>query len=170
MRDVEPVVASAGGEMGSTTRMLLVGALMVGFGLGRLSLGDRAVSAQAPAKPFMMQRVYTGTDGLSHVEHIELTAKTFMEKVTGVTVNVSAPGSFSDYHVAPERRYIVNLTGGGRLQLADGTVDLPAGSVEYIDDLTGRGHTTANVSREPRVSLWLRFADQRHVIGPIGNR
>jgi hypothetical protein len=132
---------------------------------------DRAVvSAQAPAKPFMMQRVYTGTDGLSHVESIPLNAQSMLEKVTGARVNVSQPGNFSDYHVGPERRYIINLTGGGQLQLAEGKVDLPAGSIEFIDDLTGKGHTTANVGKEPRVSMWLQFADQKQVIGPMGNK
>ena len=31
-------------------------------------------------------------------------------------------------------------------------------------------HTTANVSKEPRVSIQLQFADQRQVVGPIGNK
>ena len=82
---------------------------------------------------------------------------------------MSPPGSFADYHVAPGRRYIINLTGGGQLEVAEGKVDLPAGSVEYIDDLTGMGHTTANVEDSPRVSIHLEFADQSQIIGPIGN-
>jgi hypothetical protein len=150
-------------------RLLMAGVFFAGFGLGRVTLVNPVVlDAQTRPKPFAMQRVYTGTDGLSHVEHIELTAQSVMERVTGIKVNVSRPGSFSDYHVAPERRYIVNLTGGGRLQLAEGDVDLPAGSIEYIDDLTGKGHTTANVSKEPRVSLWLQFENQQQIIGPLG--
>src|SRR5499426_4913318 len=115
--------------MTSTTRFLIGAAFVVGFGLGWAIKDQAVVGAQAPAKPFMMQRVYTGTDGLSHVENIELNAKSVMEKVTGVRVNVGQPGSFSDYHVGPERRYIINLTGGGQLQLAEGKVDLPPGSI-----------------------------------------
>ena len=93
-----------------------------------------------------------------------------MEKVTGARVSVSQPGSFSDYHVGPERRYIINLTSGGQLQVAEGKVDLPAGSIEFIDDLTGKGHTTANVGKEPRVSIQLSFTDQKQVVGPLSNR
>ena len=157
--------------MKSTTRFLIGGAFVAGFGLGWAVNADRGVvAAQAPAKPFMMQRVYTGTDGQSHVENIELNAKSVLEKVTGARVSVSQPGSFSDYHVGPERRYIINLTGGGQLQVAEGKVDLTPGAIEYIDDLTGKGHTTANVGKEPRVSLWLRFDDQKQVIGPMGNK
>jgi len=157
--------------MRSTTRFLIASAFVVGFGLGWAVKGDRGVvGAQAPARPFMMQRVYTGTDGLSHVENIALNAQSMLEKVAGARVSVSQPGSFSDYHVGPERRYIFNLTGGGQLQVAEGKVDLPAGAIEYIDDLTGKGHTTANVGKEPRLSLWLRFEDQKQVIGPMGNK
>ena len=157
--------------MRSTTKFLVGGAFVAGFGLGwAVNVDQGVVAAQAPHKPFMMQRVYTGTDGLSHVENIELNAQSLLEKVTGARVSVSQPGSFSDYHVGPERRYIINLTGGGQLQVAEGKVDLPAGSIEYIDDLTGKGHTTANVSKEPRVSIQFQFADQRQVVGPIGNK
>jgi hypothetical protein len=157
--------------MRSTTRLLVGGAFVIGFGLGWVVKNDwNVVEAQAAGKPFMMQRVYTGSDGLSHVENIELNAKSVMEKVTGARVSMSQPGSFSDYHVGPERRYIINLTGGGQLQVAEGKVDLPAGTIEYIDDLTGKGHTTANVGKEPRVSIWLQFADQKQVIGPVGNK
>jgi len=156
--------------MTSTTRFLIGAAFVVGLSLGWAGKDQAVVGAQAPAKPFMMQRVYTGTDGLSHVESIPLNAQSVLEKVTGARVNVSQPGNFSDYHVGPERRYIINLTGGGQLQLAEGKVDLPAGSIEYIDDLTGKGHTTANVGKEPRVSIWLQFADQKQVIGPLANK
>ena len=152
------------------TRYFMAGAFLVGFGLGwAVKGGDSAVEAQAPHAPFMMQRIYTGTDGRSHVENVELNAQAVMEEVTGMRVRVSPPGSFADYHVAPGRRYIINLTGGGQLEVAEGKVDLPAGSVEYIDDLTGMGHTTANVGDSPRVSIHLEFADHNQIIGPIGN-
>ena len=60
---------------------------MVGFGLGwAVKGGDGRVEAQAPHAPFMMQRIYTGTDGLSHVENIELDAQSVMEEITGMSV------------------------------------------------------------------------------------
>ena len=71
------------------TRFLIAGAFVVGFGLGWAVKVDRGVvGAQAPQKPFMMQRVYTGADGLSHVEQIELNAQSVMEQVTGMRVGV----------------------------------------------------------------------------------
>jgi hypothetical protein len=88
--------------MRSATRLLVGAAFVIGFGLGWAVKGDPVVvNAQAPAKPFMMQRVYTGTDGLSHVENIELNAKTVMEKVTGVRVNVAHPETSATITSAP---------------------------------------------------------------------
>lgn len=153
--------------MGSKMRWLVAGILagVIGFTWGA-SLDRDVVGAQG-RKPTMMKRVYTGTDGLSHVEEIELNAKSIMEKVTNMRVSVSRPGTFSDWHVGPERRYIINLTDGGQLQVAEGKVDLPAGSVEFIDDVTGKGHTTANVGKEERVSIQFSFVDQKQIIGPL---
>jgi hypothetical protein len=115
-----------------------------------------------------MKRIYTGTDGLSHVEDIALDAKSVLEKVTSAEVRISPPGRFSDWHVGPQRQYIVNLAGTGQLEVAEGKVDLPPGSIEYIDDLSGKGHTTRTTSKEDRVSIWLKFEDQTQHIGPLG--
>jgi hypothetical protein len=156
--------------MTSTTRFLIGAAFVVGLGLGWAITDKAVVGAHAPAKPFMMQRIYTGTDGLSHVENIELNAQSVLENIKSAQVSVAQPGRFSDYHVGPERRYIINLTGGGQLQVAEGKVDLPPGSIEYIDDLTGKGHTTANVGKEPRVSIQFSLTNQKQVIGPLASK
>ena len=156
--------------MKSMTKILIAGAFVAGFSLGWTVKSDDALVLAQNHKPFMMKRIYTGDDGLSHVEQVELNAQSMLEKVSGAVVRVSQPGSFSDWHTAPSRRYIINLTGGGQLEVAEGKVDLPPGTVEYIDDLTGKGHTTANVGQEPRVSIHLEFEDQQQIIGPIGQK
>ena len=147
---------------------LIVGVFLVGFGFGWFAKDHEVVVSSQTAEPFMMQRIYTGTDGLSHVEQVELNVESVLEQVTGAVVRVSQPGSFIDWHVDPSRRYIINLTGGGQLGVAEGKVDLPPGSIEFIDDLTGKGHTTANVGQRPRVSIHLPFENQQQIIGPIG--
>jgi len=153
--------------MGAKMRWLVAGILAGVIGLTWGTGIDRDVAVAQGRKPTMMKRIYTGTDGLSHVEEIELNAKSIMDKVASMRVNVSQPGSFSDWHVGPERRYIINLTDGGQVQVAEGKVDLPAGSIEFIDDLTGKGHTTANVSKTERVSVWLSFENQKQIVGPL---
>ena len=149
-------------------RWLVAGALVSVAALSWDShAGREVVSAQGGRKPAVMKRIYTGADGLSHVEDIVLDAKSVMEKVTGVEVRVGTPGRFSDWHVGPQRQYIINLSGSGQLEVAEGKVDLPPGSMEYIDDLTGKGHTTRVTSKEERVSIWLKFEDQKQRIGPL---
>jgi quercetin dioxygenase-like cupin family protein len=149
-------------------RWLIASALV---SVGVLTWGSNVVrdgmGAQGSSKPTVMKRIYTGTDGLSHVEDIVLDAKSLMEKVSSVEVRVAPPGRFSDWHVGPQRQYIINLAGSGQLEVAEGKVDLPPGSVEYIDDLTGKGHTTRATSKEERVSIWLKFEDQKQRIGPL---
>jgi len=39
--------------------------------------------------------------------------------------------------------------------------------MEDIDDLTGKGHTTRTTSTVERVSIWLKFEDQKQRIGPL---
>jgi len=152
-------------------RWLLAGALVSVVVLASGSnVGRDVVGAQESGKPTVMKRIYTGTDGLSHVEDIVLDTKTVMEKVTGVEVRVGQPGRFSDWHVGPQRQYIINLAGSGQLEVAEGKVDLPPGSMEYIDDLTGKGHTTRITSKEQRVSIWLKFEDQKQRIGPLNGK
>ena len=131
------------------------------------NVGRDAVEAQGSGKPTVMKRIYTGTDGLSYVEDIVLDLNSVMGKVTSVEVRVSSPGRFSDWRVGPQRQYIINLSGSGQLEVAEGKVDLPPGSMEYIDDLTGKGHTTRTTSKEERVSSWLTFEDQTQRIGPL---
>jgi hypothetical protein len=134
------------------------------------NVGRDVVGAQGSGKPTVIKRIYTGTDGLSHVEDIPLDAKSVLEKVTSAEVRIGVPGRFSDWHVGPQRQYIINLSGSGQLEVAEGKVDLPAGSMEFIDDLTGKGHTTRITSKEERVSIWLKFEDQKQRIGPLNSK
>jgi hypothetical protein len=143
---------------------VVVGAIVMAWGA---DVGRTLVSAQEAKPPAVIKRIYTGTDGLSHVEEIPLDAKTVLEKITGAEIRVGEPGRFSDWHPGPQRQYIINLAGSGQLEVAEGKVDLPPGSMEFIDDLTGKGHTTRITSKEQRVSLWLKFEDQKQRIGPL---
>ena len=145
----------------------LVGVCVLAWGS---NVGRDVVGAQGSSRPAVIKRIYTGADGLSHVEDIVLDAKSVMEKVTSVEVRVGTPGRFSDWHVGPQRQYIINLSGSGQLEVAEGKVDLPPGSMEYIDDLTGKGHTTRITSKEERVSIWLKFEDQKQRIGPLNSK
>src|SRR5262245_29683690 len=152
-------------------KWLLAGVLAIVCVLaGRATVDRDVVAAQGNSKPAVIKRIYTGTDGLSHVEDIVLDAKSVMEQVSSVEVRVGQPGNFSDWHVGPQRQYIINLAGSAQLEVAEGKVDLPPGSMEYIDDLTGKGHTTRVTGDVERVSIWLKFEDQNQRIGPLTSK
>jgi hypothetical protein len=108
-------------------------------------------------------RVYSGNDGESHFE--DLTSDQFAEIVNRVgpgdiTINRRSSPSFSDYHTAPRRQYVINMAGTAEFETADGAVRrLVPGDVLVAEDLTGHGHIARNVGDEFRVSLAVPLAD-----------
>lgn len=91
-------------------------------------------------------RLYTGSDGESHIE--ELSAEALKEiKLDRARMNFSVsqrePGHFSDFHPAPFRRWQVGIVGRTIIGLSDGTSHtFGPGDVRLIEDTTGKGHTT----------------------------
>ena len=112
-------------------------------------------------------RIYTGEDGESHFEELDLpyekiadAERTAMQEATGIQFRRTSPGTFHDFHVAPRRQYVITLEGQAEIGLGDGTKRIfNAGDVELADDLTGRGHTTAAVGDKPRVSIAIPLVD-----------
>jgi quercetin dioxygenase-like cupin family protein len=117
-------------------------------------------------------RVYTGSDGQSHVEEVALALAPFVdvegahgegtpvEAATGVTFRVSPPGYFLSWHTAPRRQYTITLSGEAEIGVGDGTVKrLGPGDILLAEDLTGRGHTTRVVSLEPRFYVVVPLAE-----------
>ena len=112
-------------------------------------------------------RIFTGRDGLSHAEEIDmkLTASgaagtSEMIKATGVQFRRTPAGSFSDWHVGPRRQYVITLSGRGEIEVAGGKkILLEAGRIELIEDTTGKGHTTRALGTEDRVSISIPLAD-----------
>jgi hypothetical protein len=146
--------------MRSITRRL-VGVVLVGaFLLVWAAETDRDVAgAQAP-RPIMAKRIFTGSDGQSHAEEIQLTPG-MMLKATGVQFNRAPPGRFSDWHVGPRRQFVITLSGRGELGLAGGQkLALEPGVIELIEDTTGKGHTTRVVGSEDRITISIPLADQ----------
>ncbi len=78
-------------------------------------------------------RVYSGEDGESHFEELELPYETVatvgltaMRAATGIQFLRTVPGSFSDWHQAPRRQYVIALEGQAEIGLGDGSKrDLP---------------------------------------------
>lgn len=109
-------------------------------------------------------RVYSGSDGESHVAELPLTMKPFsdtegahgegtpMQSVSGIAFRVSPPGYVLSWHCAPRRQYSITLSGIAEIEVGDGTVvRLGPGDVLLAEDLTGRGHITRVVGDQPRL-------------------
>jgi hypothetical protein len=101
-------------------------------------------------------RLYTGTDGASHIEKLDLASHpdlTNLHTAKGVVFRSSPPGYFSDWHTAPRRQYVITLAGEAEIGLRDGTVHrLVAGDVNLAEDVTGSGHTTRVIGNVPRIT------------------
>ncbi len=104
----------------------------------------------------MFYRLYTGGDGQSHFEELDMesgfAAFDKLQTATAVTFRRAESGNFQDWHTAPRRQYVITLQGQVEIGIAGGTVKaFAAGDVMLADDLTGQGHTTRAVGDSPRV-------------------
>ena len=106
----------------------------------------------------MFYRLYTGEDGQSHLEELDLEKGPIewaeIQKASGVAFRNQEAGYFSDWHCAPRRQYVITLTGGVEIGIGDGTLKrFGPGDVMLADDLTGQGHTTRVIGHEQRMSV-----------------
>ena len=106
----------------------------------------------------MFTRLYTGEDGQSHFEEIDMEVGQFpwgeLKTATGIMFRKEDPGTFIDWHPAPRRQFIVTLSGRVEIGLGDGTIrQFGTGDVMLADDTTGYGHTTRVVGDVIRVSV-----------------
>ena len=112
-------------------------------------------------------RVYTGEDGESHLEEQELPFEkiaeaelTAMRSASGVQFRRAPTGTFSDWHRAPRRQYVITLDGQMEIGIGDGSKRIfNPGDVLLADDLTGRGHTTRAVGDRTRVTIMIPLVD-----------
>jgi uncharacterized cupin superfamily protein len=112
-------------------------------------------------------RVYSGEDGESHFEELELPYEqmanfelTAMQSATGIQFRRVAPGTLSDWHTAPRRQYVITLEGQMEIGLGDGSKRIfNPGDVLLADDQTGRGHTTRVAGGNSRVSIAIPLVD-----------
>ena len=107
-------------------------------------------------------RVYTGDDGESHFETIDVSMSesrygslSELFEAEGVMFRTTPIGGELDFHNAPRRQFVVNLSGTVEIEVGDGTkLQLLGGDILLADDVTGRGHITRDVEG-PRHSLFI---------------
>jgi len=128
-------------------------------------------SAAQQRKPITVTRIFTGADGQTHAEEIDVKLapragrdgyfQSATVKATGVQVVRAAPGYTADWHTAPGRQYIITISGRGEIELPGGQkIPMAPGRILLAEDLTGKGHLTRTVGAEDRVSLIVPLAGQ----------
>jgi hypothetical protein len=102
-------------------------------------------------------RIYTGADNQTHFQDLDVETFAPLAAKVGegaVRLNQGPAKSFSDFHNAPRRQYVVITSGMMEVEIADGTKrQFVPGDVLVAEDLTGKGHITRGIGEEPRVSL-----------------
>lgn len=113
-------------------------------------------------------RIYTGSDGQSHFEDVELD---LLDR--GATGLMSDPqpaiaiqfrkieGNYElPFHAAPRRQFVLNLTGTVEIEVGDGAKRLfGPGSIMLAEDTTGQGHTSRNTDGQTRTCVFVHLSD-----------
>lgn len=115
-------------------------------------------------------RVFTGDDGHSHFEDLEvpMTDRPYglisdWLPADGVAFRVNHLDQNLDFHVAPRRQLVVNLYGAVEIETHSGDVRrLGAGDILLADDLTGSGHISRDVAG-PRRNLFIPLPEDLDV-------
>ena len=116
-----------------------------------------------------MVRVFTGDDGASHFEdlEIELTDHGMRGRMSelwagkGVIFREVDADYALDFHNAPRRQFVINLHGAVEIEVGDGSRRvLGPGDILLAEDTTGQGHISRAVDDQPRSCLFLPLEDE----------
>jgi len=108
-------------------------------------------------------RVFTGDDNKSHFEDVDIElspsatgALSEPQDATSIIFRETSPDYDLDFHVAPRRQYVINLSGAVEIEVGDGSKRLiGAGEILLAEDITGQGHISRAVKGEMRRSLFV---------------
>ena len=109
-------------------------------------------------------RLYTGGDGQSHIEAIDIEKKADWLNglpTTQISFRVWPKGEFLDWHPAPRRQFVIILSGQLEIGCGDGTKQVfGPGDARLVEDTTGKGHTTRVIGAEPCLTATIPLAAQ----------
>jgi len=79
-----------------------------------------------------------------------------LDKVTGATLLKLKQGAVEDWHTAPNKQLVIIIQGEVEVTASDGEVRrLSPGDIMLMDDLSGKGHITNNVSGGDHIALMI---------------
>jgi quercetin dioxygenase-like cupin family protein len=95
-----------------------------------------------------MIRLFTGDDGVTHLEDME--PKDMRFPATEVVIRAAPSALPSPWHNAPLRQILIVRTGNVKVEVEDGDVrQLAPGDMVLEEDLTGKGHRGIPVDDQP---------------------
>ncbi len=153
-------------------KKVLYGVLMLGW-IPTLAVATgvprSAPAVQAPGRtPVKVTRIYTGPDGKTKVEELELPLKprdsgsevSASLGVTSLQFRRTTPAYSLDWHPAPRRQLVVTLAGESEIELEGGrTLRFGPGHILLAEDTTGQGHKSRAVPGTDRIALDIVLAD-----------
>lgn len=113
-------------------------------------------------------RIYADTHGESHFEDVEVGMSAAPYNTGSISEMFGAKGVmfrvsddyFVDWHNAPRRQFVVNVTGMLEVVASDGEKRvLGPGTILLAEDVTGKGHTSRSFGGGERLSLFIPLAD-----------
>jgi hypothetical protein len=100
-------------------------------------------------------RLYSGADGQSHFEDIEVETGQ-LQPGDGVVFRSGTPEHVNSWHCAPRRQYVINLAGETEIEIGDGIKRrFGPGDVLLAEDTSGQGHISRDVGTEPRRYIFI---------------
>jgi quercetin dioxygenase-like cupin family protein len=121
-----------------------------------------------PVDGFGYVRLYTGADGESHFEDVNVPATREDHVAVAAPIPLSslimravlAPDTDALRHNAPRRQFIVHLEGAVEVEASDGERRrFEPGDVVLVEDTSGAGHVTRWAGEGPRRTLFLPLPD-----------
>jgi quercetin dioxygenase-like cupin family protein len=109
-------------------------------------------------------RMYVGSDGKATWEAVDLEVATEWTKgidVTQIRYGSRAPGVVQDWHPAPQRQFVIILSGQLEIGFEDGSKKVfGPGDARLVEDITGKGHTTLALGNEPCITATIGLVNQ----------
>ena len=147
-------------------RIWVVVPILVGLSASAASVTTKSMAGDPEAievaKPMKYVRLYSDSTGASHFgdEELKFTLADFAPPAPPISVSdaiqsegavvISSPAGWEgDWHPAPQRQYLICLTGQLQVEVSDGEErTFGSGEVILVEDTWGKGHVSRIVGEE----------------------
>ena len=109
-------------------------------------------------------RMYTDSEGHARWEPVDLArVPDWLDGLdtTNIRFGSREPGVLQDWHPAPQRQFVIILSGQLQIGFEDGSTRVfGPGDARLVEDTTGKGHTTIALGSEPCITATIGLKDQ----------